>query len=30
MDAILEAEGLGKRYGSCWALHDCSFRLPPG
>ena len=26
----LEADRLGKRYGSAWALRDCSFALPPG
>jgi ABC-2 type transport system ATP-binding protein len=26
----LRAEGLGKRYGSRWALQDCSFELPAG
>jgi ABC-2 type transport system ATP-binding protein len=28
--AALSAEALGKRYGSNWALHDCTFELPPG
>src|ERR1035437_4082598 len=28
--AALEANGLGKRYHSSWALQDCSFRLPAG
>src|SRR5689334_24907342 len=28
-DAIV-AEALGKRYGSKWALRDCSFALPAG
>ncbi|MFE2165955.1 ABC transporter ATP-binding protein [Streptomyces sp. NPDC059447] len=29
---VIEAEGLGKRYGrrGGWALRDCSFRLPEG
>jgi ABC-2 type transport system ATP-binding protein len=27
---VLEAEGLGKRYGSKWALRDCSIEIPPG
>ncbi len=26
----IEATGLGKRYGRCWALRDCSIRLPTG
>jgi ABC-2 type transport system ATP-binding protein len=26
----LRADGLGKRYGSRWALADCSFELPSG
>lgn len=30
MNAVLEADGLGKRYGSTWALRDCSFALPEG
>lgn len=28
MTAILETEGLGKRYGATWALRDCTLRLP--
>ena len=28
--AALETIGLGKRYGTKWGLHDCSFRLPEG
>jgi ABC-2 type transport system ATP-binding protein len=28
--AALETEALGKRYGSKWALQDCSFTLEPG
>jgi ABC-2 type transport system ATP-binding protein len=27
--AILEADGLGKRYRQRWALRDCSFAVPP-
>jgi ABC-2 type transport system ATP-binding protein len=27
---VLSADGLGKRYGSRWALQDCSFELEPG
>ncbi len=30
MTAVLEAERLGKRYGSNWALKDCDFRLEEG
>ncbi|MFF0254156.1 ABC transporter ATP-binding protein [Micromonospora zamorensis] len=30
MDMVLEADGLGKRYGSTWALRDCSLHLPAG
>ncbi len=30
MDAALEAEGLGKRYGSRTAVQDLSFRVPAG
>ncbi|RIJ76923.1 ABC transporter ATP-binding protein [Nakamurella silvestris] len=30
MDAVLEADGLGKRYGNRWALRDCTFSLPEG
>ncbi|MEU5943343.1 ABC transporter ATP-binding protein [Micromonospora sp. NPDC047548] len=30
MDVVLEAEQLGKRYGSNWALRDCSLHLPAG
>jgi ABC-2 type transport system ATP-binding protein len=28
--AVLEAEGLGKRYGRKWALRDCSIKIPEG
>jgi len=28
--APIEATGLGKRFGSTWALHDCSIRVPAG
>jgi ABC-2 type transport system ATP-binding protein len=28
MNAILEADGLGKRYGKKWALRDCSVEVP--
>ena len=27
---VLKAKGLGKRYGSTWALEDCSFSVPRG
>jgi ABC-type multidrug transport system ATPase subunit len=27
---VLEASGLGRRYGRTWALRDCSFQLPAG
>jgi len=30
MSAILQATGLGKRYGDEWALRDCSLELPAG
>ncbi|WP_432981856.1 ABC transporter ATP-binding protein [Dactylosporangium sp. CA-233914] len=30
MDLALEADQLGKRYGSTWALRDCSLQLPAG
>jgi ABC-2 type transport system ATP-binding protein len=30
VNAALEAEGLGMRYGRVWALRDCSLRLPAG
>ncbi|MGI5183375.1 ABC transporter ATP-binding protein [Dactylosporangium sp. CA-152071] len=30
MEHVLEADGLGKRYGSRWALRDCTLRLPAG
>jgi ABC-type multidrug transport system ATPase subunit len=30
MDIVLETDQLGKRYGSTWALKDCSLRLPAG
>src|ERR1017187_2550952 len=28
--AVLEAEGLGKRYGRRWALSDCTLLIPSG
>jgi ABC-2 type transport system ATP-binding protein len=30
MDIVLETDQLGKRYGSTWALRDCSLQLPQG
>jgi ABC-2 type transport system ATP-binding protein len=30
MSAALEAVGLGKRYGSFWALRDCTLEIPAG
>ncbi len=30
MELVLEADALGKRYGSSWALRDCALRLPAG
>ncbi len=30
MSAVLEATGLGKRYGRKWALRDCSITIPDG
>jgi ABC-2 type transport system ATP-binding protein len=27
---VLETDGLGKRYGSSWALRDCSVQIPRG
>jgi branched-chain amino acid transport system ATP-binding protein len=30
MEHVLEADGLGKRYGGRWALHDCTLHLPAG
>ena len=29
-DAALVTKGLGKRYGSAWALRDCNLQVPPG
>ena len=28
--AALATDGLGKRYGSNWALHDCTLEIPAG
>ncbi len=30
MTAVLEANGLGKRYRHTWALSDCTLAVPPG
>lgn len=30
MNAVLEATGLGKRYGRRWALIDCTLAIPAG
>jgi ABC-2 type transport system ATP-binding protein len=30
MNAVLEANGLGKRYGRRWALRDCGLTIPEG
>jgi len=30
MTAALETNGLGKRYGRRWALHDCTLSIPTG
>ena len=30
MNSVIEASGLGKRFGSTWALRDCSIRIPGG
>ncbi|GIJ30931.1 ABC transporter ATP-binding protein [Micromonospora sediminimaris] len=30
MELVLEADGLGRRYGGTWALRECSLRLPAG
>jgi len=27
---VIEATGLGKRYGNTWALHDCAVAIPEG
>jgi len=28
--AIIETDGLGKRYGTTWALHECTLEIPAG
>ncbi len=30
MNIAIQATGLGKRFGSTWALHDCCLRIPSG
>ena len=30
MSAVVEADGLGKRYGRKWALTDCTLAIPSG
>ena len=30
MDAVIEAHGLGKRYGNRWGLADCTLAVPTG
>ena len=30
MNAVVEANGLGKRYGRRWALADCTLAIPAG
>jgi ABC-2 type transport system ATP-binding protein len=30
MTAVLQAQGLGKRYGRSWALSDCTLEIPTG
>ncbi|NVI90355.1 ATP-binding cassette domain-containing protein [Actinomadura sp. BRA 177] len=30
MSAVLQAEGLGKKYGKRWALEDCTLDIPAG
>ena len=30
MEHVIEADGVGKRYGGRWALRDCTVRLPAG
>ncbi|MGP0032603.1 MAG: ATP-binding cassette domain-containing protein, partial [Acidimicrobiales bacterium] len=30
MSAVIDAKGLGKRYGRKWALTDCTLEIPSG
>ena len=30
MNTVIEASGLGKRYGRRWALADCTLAVPVG
>ena len=30
MTAVIQAEGLGKRYRKLWALADCTLSIPAG
>ena len=30
MTAAIETDGLGKRYGTTWALSDCTLEIPAG
>jgi len=30
LNSVIEARDLGKRFGSTWALHSCSVRIPSG
>ena len=30
MSAVLQADGLGRRYGKRWALADCTLDIPEG
>ena len=30
MTAVVETEGVGKRYGRLWALTDCTLSIPAG
>ncbi len=30
MSAVIETEGLGRKYGRRWGLHDCTLTIPEG
>ena len=30
MTAVIQAQGLGRRYGRRWALTDCTLAIPAG